>query len=99
MAGKRAVYDSVPFFWTKQGDLNIKYVGHVKGWENIIIQGDLADQRVLTLYVKHNQVLAAAGINRGKDIGAIQELMRLKKMPNPEELRQGSVDFFALLNS
>jgi hypothetical protein len=44
-------------------------------------------------------VLAAAGINRGKKSGAIQELMHLKKMPDPEELRQGSVDLLALLES
>jgi hypothetical protein len=28
--------------------------------------------------------LAAAGINRGSEIGVIQELMRLKKMPLPK---------------
>lgn len=99
MAGKKTVYDSVPFFWTKQGDLNIKYVGHAQKWDNLIIQGDIAAQDCLVFYVKQNQVLAAAGINRGKEIGAIQELMRLKKMPGPEELQQGSVDFFALLKS
>jgi NADPH-dependent 2,4-dienoyl-CoA reductase/sulfur reductase-like enzyme/nitrite reductase/ring-hydroxylating ferredoxin subunit len=99
MAGKQAMYDSVPFFWTKQGELNIKYVGHVQEWDDLIIQGDLAAQNCLALYVKQDQVLAAAGINRGKEIGAIQELMRLKKMSGPEELRQGLVDFLALLKS
>jgi NADPH-dependent 2,4-dienoyl-CoA reductase/sulfur reductase-like enzyme/nitrite reductase/ring-hydroxylating ferredoxin subunit len=99
MAGKKTVYESVPFFWTKQGDLNIKYVGHAQEWDDLIIQGDIAAQDCLVFYVKQNQVLAAAGINRGKEIGAIQELMRLKKMPDPEELRQGSVDLLALLKS
>jgi NADPH-dependent 2,4-dienoyl-CoA reductase/sulfur reductase-like enzyme/nitrite reductase/ring-hydroxylating ferredoxin subunit len=99
MAGKKSIYDSIPFFWTKQGDLNIKYVGHAQEWNDMIIQGDIAAQDCLVFYLKQDQVLAAAGINRGKEIGAIQELMRLKKMPGPEELRQESVDFLTLLKA
>jgi NADPH-dependent 2,4-dienoyl-CoA reductase/sulfur reductase-like enzyme len=99
MAGKHTVYDSVPFFWTKQGDLNIKYVGHAREWDEIIIHGDIAAQDCLVLYVKQNQVLAVAGINRGQQLGIIQELLRLNKMPDAGKIRQGEVDWQRLLSS
>lgn len=99
MAGQKTVYDSVPFFWTKQGTLNIKYVGYAREWDDVIIQGDLAAQDCLVLYVKDNQVFAVAGLNRGRHLGAIQELMRLKKMPDAETIRRAEPDWPALLSA
>lgn len=97
MVGRKiAVSESVPFFWTKQVDVNIRYVGHVKNWDELIIDGDVASKKFLAFYIKHNQVYAVAGCKRDQEIGAIHELMRLKKMPTPEELRGGAVDFLAL---
>lgn len=99
MASKQTVYDSVPFFWSKQGDVNVKYVGHAPGWDELIVSGDITSGNGLVLYVKDEEVVAAAGLNHGRDIGAIHELMRLNKMPPPDELRQGNIDFLALLNT
>ena len=93
MAGKYAIYDSIPFFWTKQGDVNIKYVGYAPEWDEVIIQGDMIAQDCLMFYVQHNRVLAVAGINRGPQLAAIQELMRRKAMPAAEELRQADTDW------
>lgn len=99
MMGKKLVYESVPFFWTKQGDLNIKYAGYAREWDEVIIQGDIAAQNCLVFYVKQNQVLAVAGIKRGQQLGAIQALMRQNKMPNAEEIRRGERDWQALLTA
>jgi NADPH-dependent 2,4-dienoyl-CoA reductase/sulfur reductase-like enzyme len=97
MVGKKvAVSESVPFFWTKQADVNIRYVGHAKGWDDMIIDGDVASQQFIAFYIKKNQVFAAAGCKRDKEMGVIHELMRLNRMPNPDELRNGPVDFLAL---
>jgi NADPH-dependent 2,4-dienoyl-CoA reductase/sulfur reductase-like enzyme/nitrite reductase/ring-hydroxylating ferredoxin subunit len=93
MAGKPVANESVPFFWTKQVDVNIRYVGHVQNWDEIIIDGDVASKRFIAFYIKKNQVYAAAGCKRDKEMAAIHELMRLKKLPTPDELREKSVDF------
>jgi NADPH-dependent 2,4-dienoyl-CoA reductase/sulfur reductase-like enzyme len=99
VAKKVAVSESVPFFWTKQTDVNIRYVGHAQNWEEVIIDGDPASKSFLAFYIKKNQVYAAAGCQRDQEIGAIHELIRLKKMPSPDELRNKSVDFLALVKS
>lgn len=92
MAGKKTAYNSVPFFWTTQSGLNLRYVGHVKNWDDIIIHGDLSSIEFIAFYVKNNRVLAAAGNKRDKEIAAIEELMRLNKLLTPEELENNRVD-------
>ncbi|PIE31510.1 NAD(FAD)-dependent dehydrogenase [candidate division KSB3 bacterium] len=100
MVGKNvSVSESVPFFWTKQVDVNIRYVGHVKHWDEMIIDGDIASKTFLAFYIKHNQVYAVAGCKRDQEMGVIHELMHLKKMPTPDELRKGPIDFLALIGS
>lgn len=99
MAGKDAVYDDLPFFWTKQGDLGLKYVGHAQQWDEIILHGSLAAGSFLAFYVSQNQVLGVAGMKRA-DMPAIHVLMRMNKLPSPDELRKNAdMDFLALLKN
>jgi NADPH-dependent 2,4-dienoyl-CoA reductase/sulfur reductase-like enzyme len=70
----------VPFFWSGQFDLKLRYVGHVEEWDEIKIDGDL-ESAFLAYYLKDEQIMAVAGMNRDRDLAAISELMRLQKMP------------------
>jgi hypothetical protein len=42
----------------------------------------------LGFYVKDNRVMAAAGLQRDRQLAAMAELMRLDQAPAPEELRR-----------
>jgi apoptosis-inducing factor 3 len=42
----------------------------------------------LGFYVKGNRVMAAAGLQRDRQLAAMAELMRLDRTPAPEELRR-----------
>lgn len=99
MAGKKIPYRSIPFFWSTQGDLYFRYVGHATSWDDIIVKGDVSSGVFTAFYVKNNRVVAAAGNNHEKDMAAIEELMRLGEMPSPEELRKESIDLVALLKA
>lgn len=99
MAGKNVSYTSVPFFWTRQFDVGLLYVGHAQEWDEILYQGDVAGQEFVALYVRGNRVLAAAGMNRDRDMAAIEELIRLDRMPTADLLRDGSTDFLQLLKT
>jgi apoptosis-inducing factor 3 len=98
MAGVDSPYRSVPFFWTNQVGLYFRYVGHAKQWDEIIFHGDLAALDFIAFYVRNNQVYAAAANNREKEMDAIEELMRLGKMPSPDRLRDKSMNLVRLLN-
>lgn len=97
MMGKQIPFTSVPFFWTTQAGLHIRYVGYVKDWDEIIIDGDVFSKEFIAYYVKNNCVLAVLGSKRDQEMAAIEELIRLKKMPTPKELHKHSVDLLQLL--
>ena len=97
MAGKDIEYKSVPFFWTKQAGLNVRYVGHAVKWDDIIYWGEVSSKKFIAFYIKNNKAVAAAGNDMDKEMAAIQMLMRLDKMPSPGELRNGIVDLTSFL--
>ena len=97
MAGKETPYHGVPFFWTHQFDVGLVYVGHAEAWDEIVYLGEVPARDFLAFYVKENRVLAVVGMNRDRDVAAIEELMRLDRMPPASELRRGTVNFHELL--
>ncbi|MGL5944217.1 MAG: FAD-dependent oxidoreductase [Waterburya sp.] len=85
----------VPFFWSEQYHLKLRYVGHAEQWHEIYIDGDLDLDKpeFLAFYLQNNRVMAVAGINRDRDIAAISELMRLQKMPNGITVKDKAIDW------
>lgn len=98
MLGKNVPYSGVPFFWTAQAGLNFRYVGHAESWDDMITWGSIADKEFITFYVSGGKVAAAAGNNRDAEMAAIEELMRVGKMPLPEILEKYPIDLEDLLN-
>ncbi|PSN19524.1 NAD(FAD)-dependent dehydrogenase, partial [filamentous cyanobacterium CCP5] len=88
MLGQAVPFKGVPFFWTGQYDLKLRYVGHAEAWDDVVIQGSLEDKEFLAFYAQGEQVMAVAGIGRDRDIAAISELMRLQQMPTAQQLPQ-----------
>ncbi|MGB7251912.1 MAG: FAD-dependent oxidoreductase [Phormidesmis sp.] len=93
MAGQEVPFGAVPFFWTGQFDLKLRYVGHAEDYDDVIVQGSLADKSFLAFYVKAQQVLAVSGIGQDRAIAAISELMRLGKMPAADALKQTDINW------
>ncbi|MDQ3804408.1 MAG: FAD-dependent oxidoreductase [Acidobacteriota bacterium] len=98
MAGRDTVFDGVPFFWTRQFDAGLLYVGHAAAWDEIIYRGDLSAHNFLAFYVKGGRVAAVAGMNRDRELAAAEELLRLGRMPTPDRLRGGILNLSELLH-
>jgi NADPH-dependent 2,4-dienoyl-CoA reductase/sulfur reductase-like enzyme/nitrite reductase/ring-hydroxylating ferredoxin subunit len=88
MAGRPTEFAEVPFFWSEQFDLFLQYVGYAAAWDELIIHGDLAGRNFLGYYVTGNRVMAAAGLQRDRHLAALAALLRLNRLPAPEELRR-----------
>jgi apoptosis-inducing factor 3 len=99
MAGRRTAFEGVPFFWTRQFDTGLLYVGHAPSWDETIYTGNVAAQDFIAFYMKDGRALAAAGVNRDRDMAALEELFRLNLMPEADELRGGATDFAVLLRA
>jgi NADPH-dependent 2,4-dienoyl-CoA reductase/sulfur reductase-like enzyme/nitrite reductase/ring-hydroxylating ferredoxin subunit len=98
MAGRDAAFDGVPFFWTRQFDAGLLYVGHAAAWDEVIYQGDLDAHDFLAFYVEDGRVAAVAGMNRDRELAAAEELLRLGRMPAPGRLRRGEVSLLVTLH-
>ena len=99
MSGNEAAYDGVPFFWTRQFDAGLLYVGHAASWDEIIYHGNVPARDFLAFYIKGDQVLAVAGMDRDREMAAAEELMRLGRMPAAEQLKRDVINLVEVLHS
>ena len=51
---------SVPFFWTVQFGVSIRFSGYNEGCDDVIIRGSLEEQKFAAYYVKNDVVVAVA---------------------------------------
>jgi NADPH-dependent 2,4-dienoyl-CoA reductase/sulfur reductase-like enzyme len=64
MLGWRERFDAVPFFWTRQYDFGIAYMGHAERWDEVEIDGQLDARDCTITYRQGGRKLAVAVINR-----------------------------------
>jgi NADPH-dependent 2,4-dienoyl-CoA reductase/sulfur reductase-like enzyme/nitrite reductase/ring-hydroxylating ferredoxin subunit len=64
MLGWRERFDAIPFFWTRQYNLGIAYVGHAERWDQVEIDGQLDKQDCTIVYRRGGKKLAVAVVNR-----------------------------------
>lgn len=97
MVGQAVPFRGIPFFWTTQFDIKLRYVGYAEAWDDLIIDGDLSQKSFIALYCQDGRVLAATGSQRDTEMAIISELMRLDAMPAAADLRHGSFDWLSQL--
>jgi NADPH-dependent 2,4-dienoyl-CoA reductase/sulfur reductase-like enzyme/nitrite reductase/ring-hydroxylating ferredoxin subunit len=78
----------VPFFWTNQWKIALRYVGHAEKWDEIIYRyGKPETKDFIAFYVQGGKLLAAAGMNRDTEMDAIEFILKAQK-PLSVEVRQ-----------
>jgi NADPH-dependent 2,4-dienoyl-CoA reductase/sulfur reductase-like enzyme/nitrite reductase/ring-hydroxylating ferredoxin subunit len=68
--GYREPFDAVPFFWTQQFDVALKYVGHAEQWDAVEIDGNLEERNCTVNYKQGGKTAAVATI--GREIQSLQ---------------------------
>ena len=86
MAGKGAPFAGVPAFWTQQFGLRVTSVGVGRGWDDSFAVGDVLGGDFTVFFVRSGALVAAAG-TRDLDLAAFAELMRVGRLPRPDDLR------------
>lgn len=89
----------MPFFWTRQFDRGLLYVGHARAWDEIIYQGEVSSGDFLAFYVKDGRALAVAGMNREREMAAAEELMWLGRVPTADALKVDGVSLLEVLHN
>ena len=81
MFDRRERYDAVPFFWSQHYDVPINYVGHAEAWDEIKVDGSVADRDCLVQYKQKGRVLAAASIYR--DLASLKAEFAMERDVQP----------------
>ncbi|KAG9296414.1 hypothetical protein G9A89_015006 [Geosiphon pyriformis] len=80
-------FRKIPYFWSAQHGKSLRFTGHAKKYDDLIIHGNLEEFSFAGYYALGDQVLAI--ITMGKDPIASHsaELLRLGKFPSATEIR------------
>jgi apoptosis-inducing factor 3 len=68
--GYREPFDSVPFFWTQQFGVALKYIGHAEKWDALEIDGSLDGKNCAVSYKRGGKTVAVATI--GRDVQSLE---------------------------
>lgn len=86
----------VPFFWTNQWDIALRYVGHAEKWDDIIYRYGTPEKKdFVAFYVHNGNLLAAAGMNHDADMDAIEFILRADKPLTADQMRDATFDLAA----
>ncbi|EAW38154.1 FAD-dependent oxidoreductase [Lyngbya sp. PCC 8106] len=99
MVGNQVKFTGIPFFWSGQFNVKLRYAGHAEDWDEILFDGDVNSQEFLAFYIKNNQVLAVTGCGRDQEITAITELMRLQQMPDVDQIQNQSINWVEYIHN
>jgi NADPH-dependent 2,4-dienoyl-CoA reductase/sulfur reductase-like enzyme/nitrite reductase/ring-hydroxylating ferredoxin subunit len=70
LLGARERFDAVPFFWTRQYGISIKYVGHAQTWDETVVDGSFEARDCAVTFKRAGRTLAVATISR--DLESLQ---------------------------
>jgi NADPH-dependent 2,4-dienoyl-CoA reductase/sulfur reductase-like enzyme len=74
--GRRERFEAVPFFWTQQYDVSIRYVGHAGKWDGIEVSGNLEAKDCAVTYKRAGRTLAVVTLSR--DLHSLEAEARME---------------------
>jgi NADPH-dependent 2,4-dienoyl-CoA reductase/sulfur reductase-like enzyme len=76
--GQRVRFTAPPFFWSQHYDVPINYVGHAEGWDEIVVDGDIAKRDCVVRYTRNGRTAAVASIYRDVESLESERAMELE---------------------
>ena len=78
MLGAATPFTAIPFFWTEQYDVSLRYVGHSRHWDDIRIDGDIAAGDFIARYYRQGEIRASLAC--GRDRESLEDELALERL-------------------
>uniref|UniRef100_A0A8C2ZKP5 Apoptosis inducing factor mitochondria associated 5 n=1 Tax=Cyclopterus lumpus TaxID=8103 RepID=A0A8C2ZKP5_CYCLU len=99
MLDKPTELSSVPYYWTVLLGKTIRYAGYGEGYTDIVMKGAFEDRKFLALYIKNDEVIAAASLNYDPAVSAVAERFVAGKVITKKEAEYAKhVLFFFIIS-
>ena len=98
IAGHRAPYGAVPWFWTDQYDIHLQMAGLPVGFDEVVTRGDPQTRKFSVFYFRGGRLCAVDSINRPADHMAARKLIGAHTALSPDEARDESFDLKTATN-
>ena len=82
-------FTGVPFFWTGQFGINLRYVGHAASWDEVVVDGSLDDRDAAVYYLSGGRAVAGAFVGRDPAAAAFNLLLAAEGPPAADAVRGG----------
>ncbi|XP_041865231.1 apoptosis-inducing factor 3 isoform X2 [Melanotaenia boesemani] len=89
MLGKNIELTSVPFYWTV-------LLGYGEGYTDLVMKGSLEENKFLALYIKNDEVIAAAGLDYDPAVSAVAERLFSGKVITKKEAQSDDLSWLHL---
>jgi len=73
--GEQVAYDTLPWFWSDQYNLKLQMAGLSRGYDDIVVRGDMAAEKFSICYFKGEQLIAVDSVNAIADHMAAKRLL------------------------
>ena len=95
IAGKPAVYDKVPWFWSDQGDLKLQIAGITVGHDASVLRGDPANGHFSVFCYRDGRLIGVESVNQTADHVVARRLLAGDPGLTPEQAADISYDLRA----
>jgi 3-phenylpropionate/trans-cinnamate dioxygenase ferredoxin reductase subunit len=93
VAGRREVYDRLPYFFSDQYDLGMEYVGLGTSDDDLVVRGDLAAREFVAFWHRDGVVSAAMNVNVWDVVDDLKAIVASERPVDPDRLADESVAF------
>lgn len=97
MAGRRTVYDAVPWFWSDQYDAKLQTAGIGAGADEIVERGAPGAKARSAWYLREGRLIAVDALNDIPAFAVGKRLIAAKARPSPKTLADPDADLKSLL--
>jgi apoptosis-inducing factor 3 len=97
MLGSAEPYREVPFFWTRQYDTSLCYLGWAKTFDRIAFRGAPGDEGFLAGFYEKTKLLAVASVRRNVEFMILGELIKDGVEVAFDQFKDEKMDLLTLL--